>query len=286
MPEEGMNLIETSCDMEPGDDTIRTNEESREIAARVESREIAATLMRWILVCLRVFKRLIFGCDLHFRNQRVAWFKDVGVFWVFSSCTSKYDSQYLWIYGCLCDVPMRTGFSRGGRKPVFLANDNSMTLISEKKDPESPKQLASSFTTCQKYTIAHSKLMRVEQLLIDLSDTSWSPLLSICASLIPFFPILSKVMPSSSSRFSWVQRVGPCMVLPLASMMLVHHLTRPLEPTTADRMGSAASTVELSGSTWWDPNTQCNLGWIYQPTKKKRPGGVSISCVFFFKLCL
>ena len=41
-----MNLIETSCDMEPGDDTIRTNEESREIAARVESREIAATLMR------------------------------------------------------------------------------------------------------------------------------------------------------------------------------------------------------------------------------------------------
>ena len=102
-----MNLIETSCDMEPGDDTIRTNEESREIAARVESREIA-------------------------------------------------------------------------------------------------------------------------------------------------------VMPSSSSRFSWVQRVGPCMVLPLASMMLVYHLTgQPLEPTTADRMGSAGGTVELSGSTWWDPNTQC-----------------------------
>lgn len=98
------------------------------------------------------------------------------------------------------------------------------------------------------------------------------------------FPILSKVMPSSSSRFSWVQRVG-CMVVPLASIMLVYHLSQPFQQSTADRMGSAGSTVELSGSTWWDPNTQCILGWFsYQPNKKKNGQGCVESVVIFFKV--
>ena len=88
------------------------------------------------------------------------------------------------------------------------------------------------------------------------------------------------MMPSSSSsRFSW-RRVG-FWVVPLASMMLVYHISRP-QQTTSDPTQMGSSTVELSGSTWWDPITQC----ILDQEKKnkiweKRQDVVSIlSCVF------
>ena len=75
-----------------------------------------------------------------------------------------YDSQYLWIYGVFAMCRWELDFQGVARNWSFWpmlapSNDNSMTPISEKKDPESPKQPASSFTTCQKYLIAHSKWM-------------------------------------------------------------------------------------------------------------------------------
>ena len=84
------------------------------------------------------------------------------------------------------------------------SNDNSMTLISEKKDPESPKQPASSFTTCQKYLIAHSKWITVRQLLIDLWHILIPLYFNLCL-LLPFFPLVCR----GDALFKFTFLLGP-----------------------------------------------------------------------------